>query len=497
MLNEQPQLLLRVLTGPNAGAEALLASGATVLGNAETSDLVLADPAIVAAHVSILVEGERAVLQVEGEPVWIGGAFVTEQTVELADYQVFRLGGSSCAIGRHGDDWPDFDPADLFADTFAPPAAPPAARREDDATGADGRPGTTETVTAADPGPETSSVPAAPAVPLWVHLWRKPAVLGAASFLCLLLAGAGLYAALVAGGAAESGADGAATAGALIRQKLTELRLEDRITIEETPSGQVVLTGYVSSSAELSLLRNSLRNLDVTPVLRVAALDRQKIAAETLISRMGGSLSVALDEEKGVLVLSGFLPTQELVDLLVASLEREIPGLRPLDARIDTVATVLAEARARLERDGLEDKISVSADDLKVRFQGRASDTARRSLEVIVRELSASWGRVIVFSDDTRGPAGQVATVPPTVSDVESQRPQAAVPAPVSAPRGPSVALDFTVIVAGENAMARDSLGRRYQVGDKLPNGYLITEIDAEGVTATRNGKTKTYSHRR
>ena len=212
---------------------------------------------------------------------------------------------------------------------------------------------------------------------------------------------------------------------------------------------------------------------------------------------MGGSLSVALDEEKGVLVLSGFLPTQELVDLLVASLEREIPGLRPLDARIDTVATVLAGARARLERDGLEDKISVSADDLKVRFQGRASDTARRSLEVIVRELSASWGRFIVFSDDTRGPAGQVATVPPTVSDVESQRPQAAVPAPVSAPRGPSVALDFTVIVAGENAMARDSLGRRYQVGDKLPNGYLITEIDAEGVTATRNGKTKTYSHRR
>ena len=123
MLNEQSQLLLRVLTGPNAGAEALLASGTTVLGTAETSDLVLADPAVAAAHVRILVDGDAATLQIEDEPVRIADKTVTEQTIQLADYQVFRLGGSSCAIGRTNEDWPKFAAADLLTDVIAPPAA--------------------------------------------------------------------------------------------------------------------------------------------------------------------------------------------------------------------------------------------------------------------------------------------------------------------------------------------------------------------------------------
>lgn len=490
MLNEQSQLLLRVLTGPNAGAEALLASGTTVLGTAETSDLVLADPAVAAAHVRILVDGDTATLQIEDEPVRIADKVATGQTIQLADYQVFRLGGSSCAIGRRNEDWPKFAAADLLADAIVPPAA----EGDETATPIEGDVLQGEGPGEAGAASEPASIAIGPAVVLWLHRRQRLAILGAASLAILLLAGAGLYAAVVAGGSADADLREGADPGSVLKEKLAELQLEDRVAVEELPNGQFLLKGYVLSSAELAALRGSLRELDVPHLLRVAALDRQKIAAETLVSQIGGNLSVSVDEEKGRLILSGFLPSEELVDLLMASLGKEIPGLGPVETRIDTIESVLAEVRTRLARDGLEGTISARAEGQKIRFLGEASDSARASLAAILEELSGSWGRFVTFADESRGlrrpavPARQVVEKP-----VEEGRRKPAKPAA----KEPTRVLHFTVIVAGENALVRDSQGRRYRIGDELPDGYTITEINARRVVATRDGKTRTYSHRR
>ena len=491
MLNEQSQLLLRVLTGPNAGAEALLASGITVLGTAEASDLVLADPAVAAAHVRILVEGDTATLQIEDEPVRIGGEIVAKRTVQLADHQVFRLGESSCAIGRMNEDWPKFAAADLLTDVIAPPAA----EGDETAPPTEGEAVQGEDSEDAGAASEPASLAIGPAVVLWLRRRRNLAMLGAVSLAILLLAGAGLYAAVVAGGSADAELHEGPDPGSVLKEKLAELRLEDRIGIEELPNGQFLLTGHVLSSTELAALRGSLRELDVPHLLRVVALDRQKIAAETLVSQIGGNLSVAVDEEKGRLILSGFLPSEELAELLMASLSKEIPGLGPVETRIDTIESVLAEARERLARDGLEGTISARAEGQKIRFLGEASDSARASLAAIVEELSGSWGRFVTFADESRDlrrqavvPARQIVEKP-----VEERRRGPAKPAA----KEPTRELHFTVIVAGENALVRDSRGRRYQIGDELPDGYTITEINAKRVVATRDGKTRTYSHRR
>ena len=67
---DSQRLILKVLAGPNAGAEAVVARRTSV-GSGEAADIVLADPGLAAAHFTLLIQGASISVEVGDSPVFI------------------------------------------------------------------------------------------------------------------------------------------------------------------------------------------------------------------------------------------------------------------------------------------------------------------------------------------------------------------------------------------------------------------------------------------
>ncbi|RUW20436.1 EscD/YscD/HrpQ family type III secretion system inner membrane ring protein, partial [Mesorhizobium sp. M1A.F.Ca.IN.020.06.1.1] len=59
MAGDNANLILRVLSGPNQGAETSLEEGVWLIGASDTADLTFADPELADTHLRIAVEAGR------------------------------------------------------------------------------------------------------------------------------------------------------------------------------------------------------------------------------------------------------------------------------------------------------------------------------------------------------------------------------------------------------------------------------------------------------
>ena len=95
-------LLLKFLSGTQAGAEALLPDGNYVLGSGDAADLILADVAVRERHAILYIAGGTCEVSPENDAeVRLDGAVIPGR-VPLSMYQVLTLGGVHIAIGPDG-----------------------------------------------------------------------------------------------------------------------------------------------------------------------------------------------------------------------------------------------------------------------------------------------------------------------------------------------------------------------------------------------------------
>ena len=98
---EMQRFILRVLTGPNAGAEALLGER-TVVGSGESDDLTIGDGALAAGHFTIQVKGETLVLVVGDTPLTVKAEAKGKGAYQIAPFDLIKFGSTCCAIGPEG-----------------------------------------------------------------------------------------------------------------------------------------------------------------------------------------------------------------------------------------------------------------------------------------------------------------------------------------------------------------------------------------------------------
>ena len=98
-------VLVKLLSGSQAGAEFTLDSGAYVFGSGEDADLALLDAAVLPRHAVLHVEDKNCRVEpLEGAEVFVDGAPMPA-AAPLAFFQVVTLGGVHFAIGPDGP-WP-------------------------------------------------------------------------------------------------------------------------------------------------------------------------------------------------------------------------------------------------------------------------------------------------------------------------------------------------------------------------------------------------------
>lgn len=100
------QFVLRVLSGPHAGAEVNIGPQPSLLGKADSCDIVLIDDALQDQHVQFSVKDNKILCTpMEGASVFVGG-IETHEAREVNSFQPIVCGTTLLALGPKDQIWP-------------------------------------------------------------------------------------------------------------------------------------------------------------------------------------------------------------------------------------------------------------------------------------------------------------------------------------------------------------------------------------------------------
>ncbi len=475
-------MILRILSGPNAGAEAALGQR-TVVGSSEAADIVVGDPGLAPEHFTIVVEGDLLGIVVGDVPVEIGREPRSSGTFRIAPFDLIKFGSTCCAIGPESAIWPPFSPADLLPAPHRPPASAEPVVAEEAKAPVVAEPALAAPVVAArarTASAKATRPAAAPsgAAPRSAAPRRAAPRLTVAAIVVIVMLGA-----LGAGHFLFQPSNSEASS----ESRLTAQSIIDNLQaggVKVSPHGNgLIAEGFVPTNDQQRRLRQALLDADLGVKYRVVSLEQQVAAVRTIVSTAGAQITVEADPKDGKIVLEGFLPENSHGEALQRILQRDIPELRPLSMKLASLATVADEARKELASAGLK-TARVDVDGGTIRISGAELEPGRAAVRGIVEKLNTRWSGKAKIEDATTLVAAPVAPAAPAPVPLQ---PQVTV-------RSAAPPDKFTVIVAGRDSFVLDSKGRRYTVGDKLANGEVIDEIRVEGLVTSRDGIKRRYS---
>ena len=316
--------LLKIVQGPNAGAEIALPDGIEItLGKADTCDIVLADPTLPDAPLALSATAEGVTL--DGTP--------------LEPLHVRLFGSTAFAVGPSDTAWPSL--------VWPAPESPaPAVEPE---TGSAGVPPAEPPAPTPAPPPPPALAPSKPRRSLLARLLVPLAVLFVAVLLLVLL--------LSRCTRAPAPATDPAAAEAEHRQKLADFATRYNLTLDATAS-RPSFTGNFATRAER--LEATARLYEAFPGAALDLTDDESIrtaVADSLYTLGESALSIASVSDRTV-TLAGATVSPATLSAAIEALRSDIPRLTAVEASSVTFrapasairpAAVAAEAEAAAE----------------------------------------------------------------------------------------------------------------------------------------------------
>ena len=177
---------LRVFAGPNAGAEMRLSVGDWMVGTGAEADILLAEPALVAAHLRIgVTAGEVRATALAPGVLLQGRELPVGEPVPLPARAPIAIGASVLAFGPPGATWTLLPPPEVPPPAPEPPPSTEPASAPAEPAAEASKPAPAAATTAA-PAPAPAVARRWRHVPLTLALAAMPAVGGAAALWWLL-----------------------------------------------------------------------------------------------------------------------------------------------------------------------------------------------------------------------------------------------------------------------------------------------------------------------
>lgn len=128
LTTEQAEFALRVLSGPNIGAETQLGQGIWLIGSHDSDDLTFADPELLGSHLRIAIAARTLDVTAHAPGVFIGNKECpTDSPTIVAPFTPIRIGRTIFSLGPVGRNFPDVnslgesEPVDANHVSSAPP----------------------------------------------------------------------------------------------------------------------------------------------------------------------------------------------------------------------------------------------------------------------------------------------------------------------------------------------------------------------------------------
>ncbi|PPQ15248.1 hypothetical protein CV770_32650 [Bradyrhizobium sp. AC87j1] len=110
LAGEQDKLALRVLSGPNLGAETWLGEGTWLIGSHDKDDLTFGDPELVGSHIRVVIESGKIQITAFAPGVLINGReCTTHSPITLDPFSPVRVGRTIFSLGPVGVGFPEED----------------------------------------------------------------------------------------------------------------------------------------------------------------------------------------------------------------------------------------------------------------------------------------------------------------------------------------------------------------------------------------------------
>ena len=321
MASATRQWLLKVFSGPHAGAEIVLTDGEHIVGSGDDCDIILDDPQIAPRHASLNVQGQSvtctalddANIYVEGQP---------SGNAQLKAFEYLTIGTTHLAVGPEGDEWPARElPTIQTAGEDAP--AEEGSSDEESATSSEASEEKTETKASDAPSPAEPARTSRGGVVRWL----------VSLLVLILLVGGGIVVAASAGWFTSETAPVVAATKSDLEKIVQEVAPQSTVEIREDDGG-FTAAGYVMERDTARDLEDAL--LDADAAIDIADIDDMEGIAKSvrglLNLRKLSSLTVTA-EKPGELAISG----------IVSDLSVWEPAKQELESKKDVKITYLVK----------------------------------------------------------------------------------------------------------------------------------------------------------
>ncbi|AUI86005.1 EscD/YscD/HrpQ family type III secretion system inner membrane ring protein [Vibrio azureus] len=414
------QWKIRILSGVHSGVEVNLPSGSFVLGSDDfIADVVLTDSGIKASHLTIETNEEGPLL-LNAEEVKVDGDSVTlsSEGLILARQSLVSIGSLRFSIGYVEDD--------LFIESDS---------RE----------------------PQSGEIASTQKTTI---SWKKVISVG---LLCSLLPSAilaGIWWEQTQTHDQEVIAE--AEPIVLVRNTLKELQLNDIRVEWNATEQQAVLDGYIEDRTQQLNLLDKIDALGINYKSDLRTMEEIRRGVKFILRNLGyHQVKVENGEERGTVLLTGYIDDASRWSQVEQILERDVPGLiawkvelKRAGAYMDTLKTLLTEAN-------LLTQVQLVTNDDRIEIRGDLDDLETTRFYGVTRQFREQYG----------------------------EKPYLVLKSIPKVSKGKNIDFPFKSVNFGEVPYVILTDNIRYVVGAKTPQGYRISSITADGIELVKAGQ--------
>ncbi len=464
--------LLKILTGPHMGAEAVLESGDVLLGSDLECDIILMDAGIMPRHLLLRVSHDDTVLVLPQEgDVLLKDVPVPAEGALLEHFCPLTMGGTVLCVGPAKRPWRSHElPTLAFLDSQAKTALERLAHMSaensaevgsntasstiDTAMETNKTNAATTTLNGSAPTHERITLDGAPQniAPQKISKFRRSILL-----LCLLI-----LLALITLGVRTYLSEDSAT---IINNILYEGDYEHVELVHS--DGTYSLTGFVPLNNDIVYIEDMLKGLEETVSVKLFSVEQVKELTENLIKE--AEAPWVIRQKRHELSIVGYAQTQEVGEKL----------LEEVRARLDAVGATIsfvtwAQMQETLTKDTqfvqLSGKMHIYPDVLRVGIATRVLD----------EQEQAGLERILLKTTEFFAIPSPFVRMANLKEQPVKKPQQVLVQTPAAPVRNICELLWWQNSPNSTQGLALELMGQSYIQGKRLPSGWLIQELNVK-----------------
>ncbi|WP_062268764.1 type III secretion system inner membrane ring subunit SctD [Endozoicomonas arenosclerae] len=235
---------------------------------------------------------------------------------------------------------------------------------------------------------------------------------------------------------------------------------QKNVKLKELPDQSILISGYTLTMNDKQTIQRELREKGIPFSSQLVVMSELRANADALLKNQGHkSLSLELDNSPGSLVMTGYVPSSEELQKIIAALKQEVHGLVSIVDQVENQAGRLNTLKSMLREKGLSPRIHLIQKPNQITLEGHLLDDEQvYNLNDVVTRFRKRYGNQPQLRLATKS-AGAPAKV-------------------INTPLAPS--LKIRAVSMGRVPFVTMQDGAKYLIGAKLANGYIIEDINLE-----------------